>query len=75
MQEQICCTLAHFVIYLGPHIGLNFSRDAELSILTSAPADWQEFGRITVAEGAEGRSIIGGVGSKTHNHQPQIYLW
>lgn len=41
MQEHICRTLAHFIVYLASHLNLQLSRKAEQKLLTASPTSWR----------------------------------
>jgi hypothetical protein len=42
MQEHLCRTLAHFIIYLSSHLGLQLSRSAEQELLAASPTNWRK---------------------------------
>jgi len=41
MQEHICRTLVHFLIFIGSRLNLQISLDAERSVLSSSYKAWQ----------------------------------
>ena len=40
MQEHLCRTLAHYLVYLASHLGLRISTNAERSALDALPSEW-----------------------------------
>jgi hypothetical protein len=46
MQEHLCRTLAHFIVYLASHLNLPLSRKAEQALLTASPTSWRIMTRI-----------------------------
>jgi hypothetical protein len=40
VQEHLCRTLAHYLVYLASHLGLRISTNAERSAIDALPSEW-----------------------------------
>ncbi len=44
MQEHLCQTLAHYLLYLGSKLGLSMRKDNERALIDAAPKRWERDG-------------------------------